>query len=122
MPGGKERLNSLFTTRLQLGANGTDSVLQILTGSATIVGGAGVSACATTSINSCVIGEITIENLNPCDMLFVNVWGPTACLVYNGEALAGDGQASLVMRYTGSNASMDPGWAGTARYIAFQIL
>lgn len=122
MPGGKERLNSLFTTRLQLGADGTDSVLQILTGSATIVGGAGVSGCATTNINSCVTGEITVENLNPCDMLFVNVWGPTACLVYNGEALAGDGQASLVMRYTGCEVSMDPGWTGTARYIAFQIL
>lgn len=123
MPGGKERLNSLFTTRLQLGADGTDSVTQILSGSATIVGGLGKSACEArvTGINSCVIGEITVANLNPCDMLFVNVWGPTACLVYNGEALAGDGQASIVMRYSGSNVSMDSGWGGTARYIAFQI-
>ena len=123
MPGGKERLNSLFTTRLQLGANGTDSVTQILSGSATIIGGAGKSACEgrDTGLNSCVIGEITVENLNPCDMLFINVWGPTACLVYNGEALAGDGQASIVMRYTGCDASMDAGWSGTARYIAFQI-
>ena len=123
MPGGKERLNSLFTTRLQLGADGTDSILQILTGSATITGGAGVSACAAVGagIMACVIGEITVENLNPCDMLIANVWGHTACLVYNGEALAGDGQASIVMRYAGSNASMDAGWSGTARYIAFQI-
>ena len=123
MPGGKERLNSLFTTRLQLGADGTDSVLQILSGSATITGGAGKSACElrVSGINSCVIGEITVANLNSCDMLVVNVWGPTACLMYNGEALAGDGQASIVMRYTGSSVSMDSGWGGTARYIAFQI-
>ena len=124
MPGGKERLNSLFTTRLQLGATGTDSVTQILSGSATITGGCGVSACGARiggGINSCVIGEITISDLNPCDMLFVNVWEPTACLVYNGEALAGDGQASIVMRYAGSSVSMDSGWSGTARYIAFQI-
>ncbi len=123
MPGGKERLNTFITSRLQVGVNGTDSILQILSGSATITGGAGKSACELRDlgINSCVIGEITVANLNPCDMLFANVWGPTACLVYSGEALAGDGQASLVMRYTGSNASMDSGWGGTARYIAFQI-
>ena len=121
MPGGKERLNSLFTSRLQLGADGTDSITQILSGSATISGGAGISACATTNKNACVVGEITVENLNPCDMLFATVWGTTACLSYKGEVVAGDGQASIVLRYNGSSVSMDSGWAGTARYIAFKI-
>ncbi len=124
MPGGKQKLKALFTSRLQVGAVGTDSVLQILSGSATIVGGDGISACGARidgGINACVIGEITVSDLNPCDMMFAAVWGTTACLMYKGEIIAGDGQASIVMRYTGCEVSMDAGWAGTARYIAFQI-
>ena len=125
MPGGKQKLNQLFTSRLEVSESGVGTVLtQILSGSATITGGCGVSACGARidgGLNSCVIGEITVSDLNPCDMMIATVWGTTACLMYKGEVLAGDGQASIVMRYAGCSVSMDSGWSGTARYIAFQL-
>ena len=122
MPGGKSKLAQLFTSQLEVSKSGDGiSIHQILSGSATIAGGGGVSGCAALNHNACVIGEITVSDLSPCDMLFVSVWETTACLNYKGEALAGDGQASIVMRYAGCSASMDKGWSGTARYIALKV-
>ena len=91
MPGGKQKLNQLFTSRLEVSESGVGTVLtQILSGSATITGGCGVSACGARidgGLNSCVIGEITVSDLNPCDMMIATVWGTTACLMYKGEVL-----------------------------------
>ena len=118
MPGGKRRLKQLFTAGMQIGATGINTT-QILSGSVAFA----TSGCAATAVdNACLIAEVTISDLNSCDIMLGSVWGMSGCFMFNGEILAGDGQASLVYRYAGCGASVDARTAGgTLRYIAFQI-
>ena len=116
MPGGKRKLKQLFTTGMQIGANGVN-IKQILTGSV----GFATTGCASTTVdNACMVAEATITNLSACDMIIGSVWGMSACLMYNGEIRAGAGQASIVYRYAGCGASVDS-YTGTLRYIAFKL-
>ncbi|MHA2063204.1 MAG: hypothetical protein ACXABY_02365 [Candidatus Thorarchaeota archaeon] len=118
MPGGKRRLKQLFVGQMQSGANGT-AINKIMTGSV----GFATAGCADTQVhNACAVAEVTIANLSPCAMMLGNVEGMSACFRFQGEVIAGDGQASLVYRYSGCGASVDPrtgATGGTLRYIAF---
>ena len=120
MPGGKRKLKQLFTSQAQIGAVGIPAK-QILTGSV----GFATTGCADTAVtNACSVAQVTIANLNSCDVMIGSVYGMSACFMFNGEILAGDGQASIVYRYAGCGASVDPRagtTGGTLRYIAFEI-
>jgi hypothetical protein len=117
MPGGKRKLKQLFTSRMQMGANGT-TVTKIMTGSV----GFATAGCADTAVHTaCIVAEVTISNLSSCAMMLGTAEDMSACFRYDG-VLAGDGQASIVYRYSGCGASVDarPGTTGgTLRYIAF---
>ena len=116
MPGGKRRLKQLFTGGMKIGATGINSK-KILSGSVSFA----TTGCADTTVtNACSVAEATITNLGPCDIMLGTVWGMSACFMFNGEVLAGDGQASIVYRYAGCGGSADSSTA-TLRYIAFQI-
>lgn len=120
MPGGKRRLKQLFSGCVQVGIDGI-AIRQSLAGS---VGFATTGCADTTPMNACAVAEVTIEGLTPCEMLLGSVWGMTACFLFKGELLAGDGQASLVYRYSGCGSSVDPltgTTGGTLRYIALRV-
>jgi hypothetical protein len=118
MPGGKRKLKQLFTSRMQMGAEGTE-IAKIMSGSV----GFATAGCAATAVhNACSVAEVTIANLSPCAMIVGTVQGMSACFRFQGEVIAGDGQASVVYRYAGCGASVDPRTGttgGTLRYIAF---
>ena len=120
MPGGKRKLKQLFSGCVQVGIDGIANT-QSLAGSI----GFATTGCANTAVmNACVIAEVTIDGLNSCDILLGSVWGMSACFLFNGELLAGDGQASIVYRYSGCGSSVDPRTGttgGTLRYIALGI-
>ena len=116
MPGGKRRLKQLFSGCVQVGITGI-ATKQSLAGS---VGFATTGCSDETLMNACSVAEVTIDGLNPCDILLGSVWGMSGCFLFNGELLAGDGQASIVYRYSGCSSSADP-WTGTLRYIALEI-
>lgn len=117
MTGGKRKLAQLFTGQMQIGGAGI-STKQILSGSVLF----STTGCADTAVtNACSVAEVTIENLNPCDVMLGTVWGMSACFMFNGEVLAGDGQASVVYRYAGSGASADSATTALLRYIAFEV-
>ena len=120
MPGGKRKLKQVFTGCVQVGISGIAN-LQVLAGS---VGFATTGCANTADMNACIIAEVDITALNPCDILLGSVWGMSGCFLFNGELLAGDGQASIVYRYSGCGSSADPRTGttgGTLRYIAFEI-
>ena len=116
MPGGKRKLAQLFTSKVKTGANGT-WINQILSGSVAF-DTAGLDEAAA-DMGACYIAEVTITNMSPCDMLMGTVWGMSACYKFNGELLAGDGQASIVYRFVGSpvSGSVDANSNGLLRYI-----
>jgi len=116
MPGGKRKLKQLFTSQMQMGANGT-AVSQILAGSVAFTGGVWPGGGDTVT-GSPVTVEVTISNLAEGDVILGSVSAISACTDFRGEILAGTGQASLILRYAGSGASVDP-YTGTLRYIAF---
>ena len=120
MTGGKRKLKQVFSGCVQVGITGIAN-LQVLSGSV----GFATTGCDDESLmNACSVAEITIDDLNPCDILLGSVWGMSGCFLFNGELFAGDGQASLVYRYSGCGSSADPRagtTGGTLRYIAFEI-
>ncbi len=120
MTGGKRRLKQIFSACLQAGDDGT-AMQQSLAGSV----GFATAGCADTAVQgACTVAEVTITSLNPCDILLGAVWGMSACFMFKGELLAGDGQASIVYRYSGCGSSVDarPGTTGgTLRYIALEL-
>ena len=119
MPGGKRRLKNLFTTGIQVGANGT-AAAQILVGSAVF---ATAGCAATLDTGACVVAEVTISNLVAQDYIVGSVSAMSACWRFNGELMAGTGKASLVYRYSGCAASVDAATiGGTLRYIAIKPL
>jgi hypothetical protein len=117
MPGGKRRLKQVLVGGLQVGADGTN-LTEIISGSV----GFATSGCADTTVQTaCLVAEVTIDGLNSCAIMLANAEGMSACYRYDG-VLAGDGQASVVYRYSGCGASVDPRTGttgGTLRYIAF---
>ena len=116
MPGGKRKLKQLFSGCVQVGTEGIAN-LQVLAGS---IGFATTGCADSTVMNACVVAEVTIDNLNPCDIMLGSAWGMSGCFLFNGELLAGDGQASIVYRYSGCGSSADAK-TGTLLYIAFEI-
>ena len=123
MPGGKRKLAQLFTSQMQVDGSGT-IVKRMLSGSVGFAT-AGLDEAAA-DMGACYIAEVTIANMSPCDMLMGTVWGMSACYKFNGELMAGDGQASIVYRFIGSpvSGSVDPrtgATGGTFRYIAFKL-
>ena len=120
MPGGKQRLKHLFTTGIQVGADGT-AAAQILTGSVSFA----TPGCAvSTTTGACVVTEVTIANLAAQDYIVGSVSAMSGCFQFQGEIMAGDGQASLVYRFGGGcPASVDArAVGGTLRYIAIKPL
>ena len=121
MPGGKRRLKQLIVGYLQLGANGTE-LEKMMSGSV----GFATPACDLVgdSADACIIAEVTIANLSSCAMIVGNVEDLSACLRFD-NVIAGDGQASIVLRT--NSASTNSGAldartgvsGGTLRYIAF---
>ena len=125
MPAGKRTLKQLFTTGMQIGTVDTTAYSsQLLTGSV----GFATAACdgADVSVHStCGVVEVAITNLGACDVIVGNVYGMSGCLMYNHEIRAGDGQASIVLRYAGSGqvvTARTGTTGGTLRYIAFSIV
>ena len=119
MPGGKRKLAQLFTSRTKTGANGT-WLTKVMSGS---VGFAVVGAAMDAAdSNACTIVEVTISNLSSCAMMFGNVTGLSACLRDGPQLIAGDGQASIVLRMNASpySGSMDGRASGAVlRWVAF---
>ncbi len=124
MPAGKRRLKQLFTTGMQIGTVDTTAYnSQLLTGSVGFAT-AGCDGAAVSVHSTCGVVEVTIANLASDDIIVGNVYGMSACLQYNHEILAGDGQASVVLRYAGSGqvATARTGTTGgTLRYIALTL-
>jgi hypothetical protein len=118
MPGGKRKLAQLFTSRTKTGVDG-DWISEVKAGSIAFA----TAGCAGTQVhNACAVAEVTISGLSACSLMIGNVEGMSACFRFQGEVLAGDGQASLVYRYAGCGASADArASGGTLRYIAFNI-
>lgn len=118
MPGGKRRLKQLFVGQLQQGADGT-ALTKMMAGSV----GFATAGCANTTVhNACLVAEVTITDLSSCAIMVGNVEGMSACFRFQGEVMAGDGQASVVYRYSGCSSSVDPRTGttgGTLRWIAF---
>lgn len=116
MPGGKRKLKQLFTSQMQMGADGT-AITEIMTGSATIA----TAGCAGTQVHgACAVAEVTISNLTACSMMVGQLTGMSACFRFDGEIIPGAGTASVVYRYSGCGASADArASGGTLRYIAF---
>lgn len=125
MPAGKRKLKQLFTTGMQIGTVDTKAYSsQLLTGSVGFATGACVGDEAGVH-NACGVVEVTIANLGACDIIVGNVYGMSGCLMYNHEIRAGDGQASIVLRYAGSGevaTARADATGGTLRYIAFTIV
>lgn len=124
MAAGKRKLKQLFTTGMQVGSEGTGYCSQLLTGSV----GFATAACDGAAVSThatCGVAEVKIANLGACDIVVGNVYGMSACLMYNHEILAGDGQASIVYRYSGSGEVVDARattTGGTLRYIALTLV
>ncbi|MHA2062948.1 MAG: hypothetical protein ACXABY_01060 [Candidatus Thorarchaeota archaeon] len=117
MPGGKRRLKQLFTGNMQVGGDGT-SISEVLSGSVAFA----TAGCAGTAVHgACSVAEVTIAGLNSCAIMIANAEDMSACFTFSG-VLAGDGQASVVYRYSGCGASADArASGGVLRYIAFGL-
>ena len=118
MPGGKRRLKFLFTTGIQVGANG-QSLKSILTGSVSVTAPAfNAGDAASTDTASATIANLTASHL----LLAMPDQAMSGCITLV-SACPGAGAASFTFAtIAGSGGGTATAKATIVRYIAAQLL